>query len=506
MPDAPVSSGRIGRVVIVGCDEALWLAANVMWAAFRRSALEIVAVELPSRRAATDIIPTLSNQPTFHGLMQIQEGPLMAATQATYSLGQRFSEFGDPQPPFFHGYGPYGQPINRVPFHHYWVKARSRGLKVAFDDFSLSAVAARQARFFMPDAGTDGIDGGGYGYHLPAVAYGRVLKQIALQRGISPVEGVLDEVLRDAETGDITAVALDNGRTVAGDFFIDATGADSRLLGTAMGADFVSWQSWFPCDRLLATYGPGLSPLPAFSEIKAFHSGWIGLFPLRDCTAIQIAYDGAETSEQQALDAAARLTGMRFGAETFVRAYATGRRQSLWTGNCVGIGAAAAVFDPIGSVGLQAIMAGLVHLTTLFPIDRDMKAESAEYNRTLISTFERLRDFQIAPYALNRRHGQPLWDRCRDMALPEKLAYRLDLFAARGTVVEYDDETFADHDWQALLLGLGLIPRSYDPKADHTPDAEVIPRFQEMLGAISARVEAMSRMDAWLAPRPAPVA
>ncbi len=148
-------------------------------------------------------------------------------------------------------------------------------------------------------------------------------------------------------------------------------------------------------------------------------------------------------------------------------------------------------------------MAGLAHLTALFPIDRNMKAESAEYNRTVVSTFERIRDYQICHYKLNRRQGQPLWAQCRDMAAPDALAYKIDLFEARGHLVEYDDETFVGHDWHAMLLGHGLMPRAYDPTVDQTSDEEIIQRFQQTLDAIKRRVEAMAPMAAQLQARSA---
>jgi len=495
------SVARIDKVVIIGRDAALWLAANVLWSAFHRTGLEIVAVELPSRLRAGDVIPTLSNQPAFHELMGIDERPLMAATQATYSLGQRFADFADAPSAFMQGYGPHGEAINNVPFHHYWIKARMSGLQAAYDDFSLNAVAARQGRFFVPEAETGRFAGGSHAYHLPAVAYCRVLKQVALQRGVTHIGGDLGEVSLAPETGDITAVSLADGCTIEGDFFIDATGADSQLLGGALETKVSSWAQWFPCDRLLTTTGPALQLVPAYSQVSAFRSGWVGLYPLRDRTAIRQAYSSAELSEQGALDAAARVTSMRFSTEPVVTPYTAGRRQSIWRGNCVGIGEAAAVFDPIGDVGIQVIMAGLAHLTVLFPIDRNMTAESAEYNRNIVSTFERIRDHQICPYKLNRRQGQPLWARCRDTAAPDALAYKIDLFEARGYLVEYDDETFAGHDWHAMFLGHGLIPRAYDPAVDQTSDEDIIQRFHQMLGAVKRRVEALTLMEAHLQPR-----
>ena len=491
--------GSIRKIVIVGRDEALWFAANILLTSFHRTGLQVVAAELRSRLRAVDVTPTLRNQQGFHRMLSLKEGPLMGFTQATYSLGQRFSDFSRRLPSFVHGYGSDGMPINRVPFHHYWVKARSAGLKAGYDDFSLNAAAARQGRFFFPDPETDRFAECDYGFHFDSRSYCELLKQLAVNRGAAHVQAPgLVHVSRNPETGHILSVSLANGTSVEGDLFIDATGAESLLLGKALGTAFESWRQWLPCDRLLTASGPAFSPLPSFSQVSAFRSGWVGQFPLRNRTGIQQVYAGDEMKEQEALENAGKVTSMRLSGDAVVTPFEAGRRQAAWVGNCVGIGEAAAVFDPIDSVGMQAILTGLSHLTSLLPLDSDMALERKEYNLNLQSAYERIRDYQICHYKLNQRDGDPLWDRCRQMELPEQLAHKIRLFAARGHLVEYDDETFVDYDWRAMFFGHGLIPQAYDPVADQTPEGEVMERFQQMFGFIKNRVVAMKPMEAYL--------
>ncbi|MFT4074421.1 MAG: tryptophan 7-halogenase [Asticcacaulis sp.] len=497
-PDNMSRPGRLRRIVIVGRDEALWLTASTLSAALSRTGFEITAVELPSLVRPVDVVSTLPNHASFHSRLGLKEAPLMAVTHGTYSLGQRFANFAKTRPPFMHSYGSCGAPINLVPFHHYWVRARDQGLRAEFEDFSLNAAAARQGRFFRPEENKEKHNECGYAYHLSAGAYCQLLKQVALSRGIGHLQATgLDAVSRDPENGHITAVSLSNGQTASGDFFIDATGAESLLLGQALGTRFESWQQWFPCDRLLTASAPPFSPLPSFSQVSAFRSGWVGQFPLRNRTAIRQVYSSVEMDEEEALQSAAVVTSMPMGAASILKPYTAGRREVAWSGNCVGIGEAAAVFDPIDNVDVQAILMGLAHLTSMIPLDRDMAAECKEYNLNIISSFERTRDYQICHYKLNKRYDEPLWDHCRDMALPDLLHHKIKLFEARGHLVEYNDETFIDHDWHSIFLGHGLIPQAYDPKVDQTPESEIIPRFQNILGGIKKQIMWMRPMEAY---------
>ncbi len=490
---------RISKVVIVGRDEALWLAANVLWRALGHAGIDITVVELPSMLRPGDVFPTLKQQEAYHNLIGIDEAAMMRAGQATFSLGQRFANFSKTRPPFIHAYSSYGRPLNRVPFHHYWIKARAAGLKAEFDDFSINAAAAKQGRFFLPGEATDGFAVCDYAYHLGAIGYCGVLKSVAIKRQVGThITGRLAQVVKDPEHGRIRAVTLMNGQTVEGDFFIDATGAESALLGEALGVRFDSWQKWLPCDRILNTHAPAMSPLPPFSQIAAFRSGWVGLYPLRDCTAIQQVYTSIDLKDEEAFEAARIVSGMNLHPDAVVTPFSAGMRQVAWEKNCVAIGEAAVTMDPIDSVRMHTNLIGLSHLVSLFPIDQNCGLESAEYNRNVSASFERIRDYQMCHYRLNQRFDQPFWDYCRTIVPPDTLRYKLELFAARGSLALYDDEAFEDDDWYSMLIGHGLIPGAYDPLADQTPDAEAIQHFQRILGFIRTNVEKMNPLEAFL--------
>ena len=270
-----------------------------------------------------------------------------------------------------------------------------------------------------------------------------------------------------------------------------------------MGVGFESWNKWFACDRLLTTYGPPLSPLPSFSQASAFRSGWTGLFPLTNCTAVQQVYTSVDMTDEEAFDAAGIFTNMRLNPNAFVTPLNVGRRAAYWEKNCVAIGGAAATLDPIDNVHMHLNLVGLSHLISLFPITRDCSVEAKEYNGNVGSAIDRIRDYQLCHYILNQRYDQPFWDHCRTIEVPDKLRYKLELFHARGMLAVYDDETFDEDDWVPMLIGHGLIPQAYDPLVDQTGDAEAIQQFQKMLGFIRTTVEPMQTMEAFLsAPLP----
>lgn len=491
-------AARVRKVVVVGRDDALWLTAHVLWRSFHSADVEVSVVELPSLLRSGDVYPTLKAQEGFHSLLGLDEGALMQATQATYSLGQRFANWSKARAPFIHGYSTYGKTINRVPFHQYWVKAHKAGLKAEFDDFSINAASIKQGRFFIPGADTDSFAICDYAYHLDAVLYCQVLKGLLRQRGVAITEGRVAETVRNGESGNITAVKLTNGQAVEADFFVDASGSEAVLIGRAFGTPTRSWKDWFPCDRLLTTFAAPLSPLPPFSHVAAFRSGWLGLYPLRNRTPVQQVYASVDMTDQEAYETAGMVSSMKFSPDAVVTSFEAGIRAEMWVKNCVAIGESACVLDPIDGARMHVNLIGLSHLVSLFPVENQLMPEREEYNRYVGASLERIRDYQLAHYKLNQRFDQPLWDHCRNSAVPDTLKYKLDLFAARGNLAMWDDETFQDDDWISLMIGHGLIPRAYDPLVDQMNEAEVIRQFQAMLGFIRMNVEKMKPMEAYL--------
>ncbi|HUQ11643.1 MAG TPA: tryptophan 7-halogenase [Steroidobacteraceae bacterium] len=474
----------VQHLAIVGRDAPLWLAACVMQSALGPSGLRVTAVELPAGVDAADGHAALPALEALHARLRIDEGRLLAATRGAFTLGKQFQDATGQAAPFFHAYGSTGARIDHLEFLPQWIRARRFGMPVAYEDFCLTAAAARHGRMLVPDPEIEKHGFTDYGYHLPAIPYGAWLKQLATRRGVTAHEACQVDVRLDARTGDIAGLLLDGGRQVDGDFFIDASGHEA-LLSTVIGAARESWRESFPASRLLTAYAPQIPSLPVYADVRAGESGWLALYPNQACTLVEYAFS-SETPDDVALEQARHLSRMELqGARVRSREPA---RRVAWTRNCVAIGEAACVFDAIHGVDLQAVQLGLVHLLPLFPVSADFAVERAEYNQNVQSAFERIRDFQTAHYALNR-YGGAFWARGRLSPVRADLLRKIGVFRARGEVVHYEDETFSIADWQSLLLGHGVLPDSWDPAVDRSAPEVVQGEFKRILAFIRQKIE-----------------
>jgi tryptophan 7-halogenase len=471
------------QLVIVGRDAPVWLSACVLQFALAPAGVEITVVELPPRAQPADLCISLPSVEPLHTRLRIDESRLVAATRAAFTLGRRYVDTIAGTPAFFHAHGSVGSRIDRKEFLPHWLLARQHGLQTRFEDFSLTAAAAKRGRMLLPDAAVESFGFTDYGYHLPAIPYGAWLRQLAIRRGARIESAHGFEVRLDAR-GNLTGLTLEGGRNIPGDFFVDVTGRDA-MLSTALGMARESWRDAFPVDRVLSAHCALLAPLPVYSEIRAQASGWVSLAASQVCMHVQQAYSSDLVPDSGVLEAAASLP--LHGA--VIREHHPGRLVRAWERNCVAIGEAACVFDPLHFVDLHAVQLGLVHLLPLFPVQPSFEVERDEYNANVRAGFERLRDFQAAHYHLNRYGDSAFWRRARAAAPGPELAHKIHAFRARGEGVDYEHEAFNLDDWRQLFLGHGVVPESWDPAADRTPPDALRSEIRRIQGFIRQKVE-----------------
>lgn len=488
---------RVRSVIVLGRDVDLWLTAAALARALGGCGVRVEAVELASRLQPGDIAATLPPLEALHAKLGLGEAEVILETAGAFSLGQSFAPGSNRPPPFFHAWGSYGRPIEDIEFFHLWQRARRQGLAVPLQGFCLTAVAAQNGRMLVPDQTTYAFGRTDYGYHLHTAPYAALLKSLARAQGVRVHEAEHVDVERGGAEASIAALMLEGGRRLQADLFVDASGVDALLLGGAMAVPLHSWRRHLAPRSVLFARAPVFTSIPPFAEIRIGPDGWTALHPTRAATGIVHASDVGTSGTADIAAAATAAAGAEL-TDITLRRVEPGIRDAAWQGNCVGVGEAAAVFDPIHDVGLHALQLGLVHLLTLFPAGNDFTAERREYNRIMRSRCERIRDFQCALYALAPFAG-PFWRRNRELQMPDTLRHKVDTFRARGHIAAMEDETFFADSWQVLFTGLGILPESLPPAVGRIPPRRLREEIDASLGRIHRKVLEQPRHDEYLA-------
>ncbi|MGZ3306407.1 MAG: tryptophan 7-halogenase, partial [Asticcacaulis sp.] len=222
---------QIKELVILGGGSAGWMTAAALSSLLAPEDVSITLVEseqIGTIGVGEATIPDIIN---FNRLLGIDEDVFMKATQATFKLGIEFIDWGKKGSAYFHPFGSHGVDMNGIDFHHYWLHSHAGGNPNSIDRYSLCAAAAAQNRFALPDPDPKKLGSHmRYAYHFDATLYAAFLRAYAEERGVKRVEGKVERVIQNPETGYVTGLDLDNGRHVSGQLFFDCTGFAALLL------------------------------------------------------------------------------------------------------------------------------------------------------------------------------------------------------------------------------------------------------------------------------------
>jgi tryptophan halogenase len=144
-----------------------------------------------------------------------------------------------------------------------------------------------------------------------------------------------------------------------------------------------------------------------------------------------------------------------------------------WNRNCIGLGLAAGFLEPLESTSIHLIQRGVIRLLQMFPYSGIVESDRTEFNRQMDAEFRYIRDFIIMHYHVTERTDTEFWRRCREMAIPDSLRHRLDLFRDTGRVFEADLDIFRENSWTQVMLGQGIEPQSYHPIVDMMSEQEL---------------------------------
>ena len=467
--------------VIVGGGSAGWMTAAALAHAVKdtQRITLVESDEIGTVGVGEATIPAIQ---FYNKILGINERDFIRATQASFKLGIDFRNWGSAGHSYFHQFGEFGVNIKGVSFHQLWLRLAAHGHAYPLSDYSPGAVAAAQMRFLppMPNLPPE-TPQLAYAYHFDAGLYARFLRRYAEERGVVRVEGKIVDVSRNGESGLIESVRLENGATIAGDFWIDCSGFQALLIEKTLATGYEDWSQWLPCDRALAV--PCEKNAANFfpcTRSTAHQAGWQWRIPLQHRTGNGHVYCSDYISDDEAsATLLANLDGKPLADPRLLR-FKTGRRRKFWNANCVALGLAGGFLEPLESTSLHLVQAAVFRFLSLMPTapGHDPSAE-AEFNRLSIVEYEQIRDFIILHYVANERTDK-FWQDCRAAPMPESLAHRIDIFRARGKVARHDGQLFADSSWIAVMMGQGIAPKQWDPLANTLPLAELQARASEL--------------------------
>lgn len=487
-----MSDRQLQDIVIVGGGTAGWMTAAMLSQVLDGQLARIRLIEsdqIGTVGVGEATIPTIH---AFNRKLRLDEAEFMRATNATFKLGIEFVNWARIGDAYLHPFGPYGQTINGVAFHHYWRRSLDLGIDTPISAYSLANVAAKRDKFRHPTQDPQSIMSSyAYAYHFDASLYARYLRRYAEERGVIRTEGKIVDVNLRADDGFIESVRLEGGKEMAGDLFIDCSGFRGLLIEEALQTGYEEWTHWLPCDRAVAVPSENVGEPTPYTRSTAGAAGWQWRIPLQHRTGNGHVYCSEHLSDDEATEIALGHLEGRAIAEPRVLRFTTGQRKKMWNRNCVAIGLSGGFLEPLESTSIWLIQAAIALLMQRFP-DRDFAAADIEdYNRGMRRRFEEVRDFLILHYKATERKDTEFWKACGNMSIPESLQQRIEMFRNRGHAIFHPAELFIEANWVAIYLGQHIVPQTCDPRVHCADDEYLQNRLRQMQAMVAKAADNM---------------
>ena len=495
-----MSLGLVKNVVIVGGGTAGWMTAAAMSTLISNGCnIRLVESDLISTIGVGEAtIPVIRG---FNDLIGVDENEFMRQTQGTFKLGIEFVNWGRRGDSYIHGFGQIGRDQLLARFYQYWLKMYNDGAAPDVEHYSINTMAARANKFMRAssDNGDSPLADIAHAFHFDAGLYAKYLRGLSESRGVLRTEGrIVDTVLRAAD-GHVKAIIMENGERIEGDLFVDCSGMVGLLIEGALKTGYEDWSHWLPCDRAIAVPCESAGALTPYTRATAHDAGWQWRIPLQHRIGNGHVYCSKFMQQEQAESILMNnLDGKPIAPPRHIK-FTTGKRKKAWNKNVVAVGLAGGFMEPLESTSIHLVQTTITRLLMMFPHKSYDQIDIDTFNDINDREYAAIRDFLILHYKVNAREGSAFWDYCRNMAIPDTLQRKLDLYQSNGRIVRGSDELFTETSWLQVMHGQGLRTRGYHPLVDQRSPAEIAGFLANVKDVVQRCVEHMPTHEQYIA-------
>lgn len=465
-------SNAVERIVILGGGTAGWLTAGVIAAEHKTQSgngLKITLIESP------DIKPIGVGEGTWPSMrttllkMGVSETDIFRECEASFKQGVKFEGWrtGKNDDHYFHPFV-LPQGYMETDLVHSWQEHAKKD-HISFADAvtfqsHLCAHGLAPKQITTPEYAAIA----NYAYHLNATKLGDFLKNHCVEK--LGVTHILDNVTHVNSTshGYIASLATQSHANVAGDLFIDCSGASSLLLGKHFNVPFVDKKNILFNDSALAvqvSYEDENSPIASHTIAAAQSAGWVWDIGLPSRRGVGHVYSSAHISDEAAANELTKYIEVSIGAKkakelSFRKISITpGHRERFWHKNCVAVGMAAGFLEPLEASALVLVELSATMISDEMPATHDLMSSVAKrFNRCFLYRWDRIVEFLKLHYILTKRTDSDYWiDNCKTATIPDRLIELMSVWRynppSKRDFYEVE-EIFGAASWQYILYGM----------------------------------------------------
>ncbi|WP_193212571.1 FAD-dependent oxidoreductase [Luteolibacter marinus] len=283
-----------------------------------------------------------------------------------------------------------------------------------FSNVDLPAALMREGKAFARQANGAPDIQPWHAFHMENEKLVSTLEKVAMEAGVEIVDGKVTGAER-AEAG-IAAVMLEDGRRLEADFFVDASGFRSELLGKALEEPFDSFGKTLFCDRaVVGGWERGEEPILPYTTAQTMDAGWCWQIEHERHINRGYVYCSELTSDDEAVEEFRRKNPKVPESPRVVK-FRSGCYRRMWVDNVVAIGNSGGFVEPLEATALM-VVCGHTRTMVDFLLQTELEPTPsmiALYNEQASKNWHEIRDFLGLHYQLNTVEQTPFWKRCRE--------------------------------------------------------------------------------------------
>ncbi len=473
----------------MGGGTAGWMAANLMAARWADQNIDITLME----SADIGIIGVgEGSTPQLKGFMDslgIEEAEWMPRCNATYKAGISFRGWST-KPGFEEYFHPFpAQPDDYTApafFHNSYVRRQGVDVEGHPDHFFLAShLAKHKLSPIAQDSFPFEIN---YGYHFDSSLLGKYLAEKAHERGVERITATVTDVNLNS-AGDIESVVTDAGETLAADFFLDCTGFRALLIQQTLKTPFNSFADNLFNDSAVVMPTPSTERIESQTISTAMKNGWAWSIPLTSRVGNGYVFSSSFCSADEAeTEMRAHLGLLDSDVEARHLKMKVGQVQQHWSKNCLAVGLSQGFIEPLEATALHLVQETVQGFIEAYEKGSFSDTHRKDFNASVSTRFERVRDYIVAHYRVNSRTDSEYWlANARNEKLSTSLRSILQTWVSGKNLSDELDRQDIDNyypsiSWHCLLAGYGIYPNQDQLKAgNEMANKHSLPQIEEFI-------------------------
>jgi tryptophan 7-halogenase len=481
----PLSMRQPKSIIILGSGASAWTLAAWLGELMRPAQIKLTLVELSESSGLAET--SGSSLGRFNDIIGLSEKSIIQTTESTFNYARRYENWASDGQRFMLPEAALGDSFKGVPFVQLYTRARSLGLNIPLDSYSLSAWAALHNKFAHPARDAEGIYTTlTYGLNLDLKGYAALLKAKALAAGVIAIQSDLDSLEIHGQSGYVNRLKLQNGALLEVDLVLDCS-LDGQLVLQQLRAPQT-------VNHTMPSYGAGLIAerkldvmAGPYGRISARAGGFVRAVPLKTRMLYDYSYAKDLSTESEVLEDLAQL-----GAEplyTYARAEGNFVMDKFWDKNTIAMGAAAYQLPHLHFGVLEQLRNEVARLGDLLMGFDELDILAEEYNRLTRLEYTELSELNELQLYMAGKNSGALQQFYAERGLSAGASHRYKLFAGHGRTGAIEPALMSAAERSTLFMGNDILPCAADLKLAALSDQEVINYCRQLAQMITAAGE-----------------